>query len=54
VLVYAGASLPVLPIFDLGDASFGDAVNNDAVAEEIVAMLVGSIGLIAAFRSRPR
>ena len=48
VLAYAGASLPVLLIFSLGDVSFGDAVNNEAVAEEIVAMLVGSIGLIAA------
>jgi uncharacterized membrane protein len=48
VLAYAGASLPVLLIFSLGDTSFSDAVNNEAVAEEIVAMLVGSIGLIAA------
>jgi uncharacterized membrane protein len=48
VLAYAGASLPVLLIFSLGDVSFGDAINNEAVAEEIVAMLVGSIGLITA------
>ena len=48
VLAYAGASLPVLLIFSLGDTSFSDAVNAEAVAEEIVAMLVGSIGLIAA------
>jgi uncharacterized membrane protein len=48
VLAYAGASLPVLLIFSLGDTSFSDAVNNEAVAEEIVAMLVGSMGLIAA------
>ena len=48
VLAYAGASLPVLLIFSLGDVSFSDAVNNEAVAEEIVAMLVGSMGLIAA------
>jgi uncharacterized membrane protein len=48
VLAYAGASLPVLLIFSLGDVSFVDAVNTEAVAEEIVAMLVGSMGLIAA------
>jgi uncharacterized membrane protein len=48
VLAYAGAALPVLLIFNLGDTRFGDAVNNEAVAEEIVAMLVGSIGLVVA------
>jgi len=48
VLAYAGASLPVLLIFSLGDISFGDAINSEAVAAEIVAMLVGSIGLISA------
>jgi uncharacterized membrane protein len=48
VLAYVGASLPVLLIFSFGGTSFGDAVNNEAVAEQIVATLVGSIGLIAA------
>jgi uncharacterized membrane protein len=48
VLAYAGASLPVLLIFSLGDTSFGDAVNAEAVASEVVATLVGSIGLVAA------
>ena len=48
VLAYAGASLPILLIFSLGDTSFGTAVNSEAVASEIVATLVGSIGLIAA------
>ena len=48
VLAYAGASLPVLLIFGLGGTSLGDAVNSESVAEEIVATLVGSIGLIAA------
>jgi uncharacterized membrane protein len=48
VLAYAGASLPVLLIFTLGGTPFGDAVNNEAVATQIVATLVGSIGLIAA------
>jgi uncharacterized membrane protein len=48
VLAYVGASLPVLLVFGLADSSFGDAVNGEVVASEIVATLVGSIGLIAA------
>lgn len=48
VLAYVGASLPVLLIFSIGGTSFSDAVNNESVAQEIVATLVGSIGLIAA------
>jgi uncharacterized membrane protein len=48
VLAYVGASLPVVLIFSLAGTSFGDAVNSEAVAEQIVATLVGSIGLIAA------
>jgi uncharacterized membrane protein len=48
VLAYAGASLPVLLIFSIGGWSFGNAINTEAVAEQIVAMIVGSIGLIAA------
>ena len=47
-LAYAGASLPVLLIFSLSGTSFSDAVNNEAVAAEVVGTLVGSIGLIAA------
>lgn len=48
VLAYVGASLPILLIFAVGETPFGDAVNREAVAEQIVATLVGSIGLIAA------
>jgi uncharacterized membrane protein len=47
-LAYAGASLPVLLIFSLAETPFADAINFEAVAEAVVAMLVGSIGLIAA------
>jgi uncharacterized membrane protein len=47
-LAYAGAALPVLLIFNLSGTSFADATNNEAVAAEVVATLVGSIGLIAA------
>ena len=48
VLAYAGASLPVLLVFSLADTSLGDALNSEVVAAEVVATLVGSIGLIAA------
>lgn len=48
VLAYAGAALPLLVLFNLGGTSFGDAVNGESVAAEVVAMLVGSIGLVAA------
>ena len=47
-LAYVGASLPILLIFSFGGTSFTDAIGNEAVAEQVVAMLVGSIGLIAA------
>jgi uncharacterized membrane protein len=46
VFAYAGASLPVLLIFSIGGTTFTDAVNSEAVAEQIVATLIGSIGLI--------
>lgn len=48
VLAYVGASLPIVLIFSQGDTPFSQAVNLEAVATEIVAILVGSIGLIAA------
>jgi uncharacterized membrane protein len=48
VLAYAGASLPILLIFSLAGTSLSDALNSEAVAEQVVATLVGSIGLIAA------
>jgi uncharacterized membrane protein len=48
VFAYAGASLPLLLIFSSQDIGFGDAVNREIVATELVATLVGSIGLAAA------
>ncbi len=48
VLAYAGASLPILLIFASGALSTGQAVNLEIVSEQVVATLVGSIGLIAA------
>lgn len=48
VLAYAGASLPVLLIFASGALPISQAVSLEIVAEQVVATLVGSIGLIAA------
>ncbi len=48
VLAYVGSSLPVLLILGSGEVGLGRAVNMEIVAKEIVATLVGSIGLIAA------
>jgi uncharacterized membrane protein len=48
VLAYVGASLPVLLIFSSADLGLGRALNLEVVAKEVVATLVGSIGLIAA------
>jgi len=48
VLAYAGASLTSLLAFSDQGVGFGTAVNYEVVASQVVAMLVGSIGLIAA------
>lgn len=48
VLAYVGASLPLLLIFSSSSIDFGEAINLELIAKEIVATLVGSIGLIAA------
>ena len=48
VLAYAGASLPILLTFSLGQAPFQEALNSEAVASQVIATLVGSIGLITA------
>ncbi len=48
VLVYTGASMPLLLIFLLSNQSFGGAINYQVITEEIVRTLVGSIGLVIA------
>ena len=48
VLAYVGAALPVLLVFETAGTAFGDALNRESVAAEVVAMLVGSIGLVLA------
>ena len=43
-----GRGLPILLLFSAADLGVGDAANLEVVAKEIVATLVGSIGLICA------
>ncbi|MEK7528353.1 MAG: YibE/F family protein, partial [Patescibacteria group bacterium] len=48
-LAYAGAALPLFIIFGLNaDAPFWLALNNQAIAEEVVRTLVGSLSLVLA------
>ncbi len=46
VLVYAGASLPLLLLFNDAAKPFAEIINYEILADEIVRTLVGSIGLI--------
>lgn len=48
VLAYAGASLPLLLIFMNNPHPFGEIINYEIIAEEIIRTLIGSIGLILA------
>lgn len=48
VLVYTGASLPLLLLFINNPHPFNEIINYEIVADEIVRTLVGSIGLILA------
>ncbi len=48
VLVYAGASLPLLLLFVHNPVPLSQLANYELLAEEIVRMLLGSIGLILA------
>jgi uncharacterized membrane protein len=47
-LAYAGAALPVLLVFTTTGTSLTEAANREIVAQELVALLVGSIGIAAA------
>lgn len=48
ILVYAGASLPLLLLFLNNPHPFSEIINYEIIAEEIVKTLIGSIGLILA------
>ena len=48
VLAYAGAALPLLVLFSIGNAPVGTTLNSEVMATEIVRTIVGSIGLVLA------
>lgn len=48
VLAYAGASMPLLLMFVNNPHPFGEIINYELIAEEIIRTLVGSIGLVLA------
>ncbi len=48
VLAYTGAALPLLLLFVNNPHPFGEVINYEIVAEEIIRTLVGSIGLVLA------
>ena len=48
MLVYSGSALPLLLLFFGSQKSFVDILEYELIAEEIVRMLVGSIGLVLA------
>lgn len=48
VLAYTGASITLLLLFSFGDRPELEILNSEIVASEVVKMLVGSMGLIAA------
>lgn len=48
ILVYAGGSLPLLILIADSSRSLAEVINYEMIAEEIVKMLVGSIGIILA------
>lgn len=48
MLVHAGAAMPLLLLFVSGGLSFGEVINYEIVAEEVIRTLVGSIGLVLA------
>ncbi len=52
-LAYAGAALPSLILFVIGQDSLGTVATTETVAVEVVRALCGSVGLIAAVPSPP-
>lgn len=48
VLAYVGASLPLLLLFNVSGIGVAEALTTEAVAQEVVRALVGSLGIITA------
>lgn len=47
VLAYVGTALPITLLFTVSQESLGNILNGEIVAEEVIRILVGAIGLIA-------
>ncbi|GGO71182.1 YibE/F family protein [Nonomuraea cavernae] len=48
ILAYAGASLPLLLLFSVGEQPLGEVLTTPVIAQEIVRSVVGTLGLISA------
>jgi uncharacterized membrane protein len=48
VLAYVGSSFPLLMLYQIYQTPYGQIINDEAMAAEIVRMLAGSTGLLAA------
>lgn len=48
VFAYVGASMALMVLFSTSGVPFGEILTSEVVAQELVVMLVGSLGLIAA------
>ncbi|GAA3699483.1 hypothetical protein GCM10022224_076810 [Nonomuraea antimicrobica] len=48
ILAYAGASLPLLLLFSIGEQPLSQVLTTPVIAQEIVRSVVGTLGLIAA------
>ncbi|WP_084774641.1 YibE/F family protein [Nonomuraea candida] len=48
ILAYAGASLPLLLLFSIGEQPLGNVLTTPVIAQEIVRSVAGTLGLIAA------
>jgi uncharacterized membrane protein len=46
VLAYVGVALPIILFYSSGDVNFGQAINSEIFASEIIRMVLGSIGLM--------
>ncbi|WP_336205017.1 YibE/F family protein [Nonomuraea sp. LPB2021202275-12-8] len=48
ILAYAGASLPLLLLFSIGEQPLGEVLTTPVIAQEIARSVVGTLGLISA------
>ncbi|MFI6707140.1 YibE/F family protein [Nonomuraea sp. NPDC050478] len=48
ILAYAGASLPLLLLFSIGEQPLGEVLTTPVIAQEVARSVVGTLGLISA------